>query len=323
MKNSTKAILIISLCMVFAGIFICGSVMFIADFDFNRLSSVTYRERTSTSDEAFVNVDVYSQSADISVFPSSNDEWRVESTEADKMYHQIEVEDDTLVIRRVDEREWYEYIGINFSFKTESVRLYLPEKLYESVELKSTSGKVIVNEGLNCEKLLAESTSGEVRVYGTQAKDDVVAKATSGQVSVNGVNTQKLYVSSTSGRVTVSNITDADSVNINATSGKIEAIDISCIDFSARNVSGGVTCSGVIAEDTITAETTSGSIKVLQSDAQNLTLKSTSGSIRGTLLSDKIFITDTVSGSISVPHTSQGGVCSAKTTSGSIDIKIQ
>ncbi|MBQ8000231.1 MAG: DUF4097 family beta strand repeat protein [Ruminococcus sp.] len=322
MKKSTKVLLIISLCMLLSGVFICVGAGFMAGFDFNGLSPVTYRESVTTSDEAFANVDVYSLSADVEMFVSSTDEWKVESTEADKIYHQITVEDDTLKIRRVDNREWYECISININFKTESIRLYLPEKSYESIVLKSTSGKVVVNEGLNCEKLKAESTSGAVRVYGAEA-EEIVANSTSGQAVVDGVSAQRLSVSSTSGRVNVSNLAQVDTVDIKATSGRIEAMDISCREFTAENVSGGVTCSGVVADDTITAETTSGGIRILQSDAESLSLKSTSGSIRGTLLSDKIFIAESSSGSVKVPDSTQGGVCKAKTSSGSIDITVE
>ncbi len=327
MKKATKVILIVSLCMILSGIFVCVGALSMSGVGFENIFKdngvVNSVVKVTTSDEAFENVDVNVNSADVQVFASTCDEWKVESTEYDKVHYQVEVKDDTLVIRRVDERKWYEHIGIDLSFISENVKIYLPEKMFESIELKSTSGSVTVNEGLTCESLVAKSTSGAVRVYSVTAEDVITAKTTSGQVSVAEVFTGKLEASSTSGRVNVSNIEQINTVVINATSGKIEATDINCREFTAENVSGGVLCSGVIAQDNINAESTSGSIKILRSDAETLNLKSTSGSIRGTLLSDKIFIADSSSGSVKVPQTTQGGICKAKTTSGSIDITIE
>lgn len=51
-------------------------------------------------------------------------------------------------------------------------------------------------------------------------------------------------------------------------------------------------------------------------------LSCTSGSVKGTLLSDKIFLTDSGSGSIRVPRSTEGGTCEITTTSGSIRIDI-
>jgi DUF4097 and DUF4098 domain-containing protein YvlB len=52
-------------------------------------------------------------------------------------------------------------------------------------------------------------------------------------------------------------------------------------------------------------------------------LKTTSGSVKGSLLTPKIFYTDTTSGSVDVPRSTEGGLCEIQTTSGSIRITIE
>ncbi len=323
MKKATVITLIVSLCMVFAGLILCGGVVMMNGLDFDFGNTADYREKVSTFDEAFADVEVRGMSADVQFFVTTADECVVECTETDDAYYDVKVENNTLIVKYVDNRKWFDHIGFNFSSLSENVKVYLPENVYENVKIRSTSGNVTVNQGLACESLEAVSTSGSVRVYGASAEGKITVNSTSGRSVADAVKAQSLTVASTSGRVNVSNIDEVENVSVNATSGRIEATDIRCVNFSAEGVSGTVLCSGVIAEETLNAESTSGGVQVLMCDAEILNLKSTSGSIRGTLLSGKVFNADSVSGSVKVPASTQGGICNAKTTSGSIDIKIQ
>ena len=45
--------------------------------------------------------------------------------------------------------------------------------------------------------------------------------------------------------------------------------------------------------------------------------------VGGTLLSDKVFITDTTTGDVDVPKTTTGGKCEITTTTGDIEIDIE
>ena len=79
----------------------------------------------------------------------------------------------------------------------------------------------------------------------------------------------------------------------------------------------------MIAEKTLYARSTSGGVALEDCDGGAIRLESTSGSVKGTLLSDKIFITDSTSGSVNIPRSSAGGECEITTTSGSIEIRIR
>lgn len=47
------------------------------------------------------------------------------------------------------------------------------------------------------------------------------------------------------------------------------------------------------------------------------------GDVTGTLLSEKVFITETGTGSVNVPKTVTGGKCEIKTSTGDIQIEIR
>ena len=98
--------------------------------------------------------------------------------------------------------------------------------------------------------------------------------------------------------------------------------DVECANLAGSNSSGKIYCTNVIASSDINLDNSSGGIALEACDAANLKLETTSGSIRGTLLSEKIFVADATSGSVDVPETISGGVCEVATTSGSIRLSI-
>ena len=52
-------------------------------------------------------------------------------------------------------------------------------------------------------------------------------------------------------------------------------------------------------------------------------VNTSTGDVNGTLLSEKIFITDTSTGRVSVPKTTSGGKCEITTSTGDINIGIK
>ncbi|MGN1001850.1 MAG: DUF4097 family beta strand repeat-containing protein, partial [Oscillospiraceae bacterium] len=106
-------------------------------------------------------------------------------------------------------------------------------------------------------------------------------------------------------------------------SGRILLSHIRSGEISARSTSGKVELTDVIAEEELFARSTSGGVALEGCDGGTIRLESTSGSVKGTLLSDKIFTADSTSGSINLPRSAAGGECEITTTSGSIDIKVR
>lgn len=324
MKKSTIVILIVSLCLLVSGVIICGGVLLLYDnfaFDFENNGNVSYAERTETLSEKFVNVDADSLSGGIELFPSSADECVIECSESDNVRFDIKVDGDTLMVKRIDTRKWYQFIRIGFS--KEYIKIYLPQGEYKDIALKTSSGKIVVNDGLTCDNLTATSTSGSIRAYTLNAEDTIELYSTSGSVVADTITAKNLTTSSTSGKTTIGNLEISGALDANATSGNIEISQVNCNSVSVDNSSGSIVLSGVISESSFDVSNTSGKIELLGCDAQSLDIKNISGGVRGTLLSDKVFVASSTSGKVRVPDTTQGGVCKVRTTSGSIDIDIK
>lgn len=65
-----------------------------------------------------------------------------------------------------------------------------------------------------------------------------------------------------------------------------------------------------------------GDIKIMNSDADEMFIKTDTGDVEGRLLTSKIFITNSETGTINVPKTEKGGKCEVKTSTGDIKFEI-
>ena len=72
----------------------------------------------------------------------------------------------------------------------------------------------------------------------------------------------------------------------------------------------------------MTLTRTTGDVTFDRSDASELYVDTSTGDVTGTFLTSKIFITNTTTGKIDVPETTEGGVCKINTTTGKIIIDI-
>lgn len=319
MRKSTIIILIIAVCMIFAGVALGLAACSVDGVNFENMFMDNSKVRVATYDEAFLNVDAQGKSGSLEIFPTSEDELRIECIEPEGTYYDVKFEGDTLVVNRVDNRQWTRYF---MNFSREGIKIYLPKRVYNDIKLDVSSGKVTVNDGLVCRNLAAESNSGSVRAYCVTVQENVHLESTSGGVVSDTVKAKNMEVSCTSGSVTLGNVQLDGNLDIECSSGRVEVSQVGCHSFNAKSTSGGIICSDVICKDALNARVSSGRIEVLRCDAENLDLKTTSGSIRGTLLSEKIFVAHSTSGSVKVPDTTQGGICKANATSGSIKIEI-
>ena len=98
--------------------------------------------------------------------------------------------------------------------------------------------------------------------------------------------------------------------------------DTTCKSLATEGSTGNVALTNVIASQAFSLERTTGNIDLHGCDAGELFIKTSTGNVTGSLLSEKVFITDTSTGNISVPKTASGGKCEITTSTGNITIDI-
>ena len=69
-------------------------------------------------------------------------------------------------------------------------------------------------------------------------------------------------------------------------------------------------------------DTDTGDVKLDACDANSIDIETDTGDVMGSLLTPKIFDTDTNTGRVSVPQSSEGGLCKITTSTGDIEISV-
>ena len=134
MKKSVKAWLIIAAALVVLGSFLFVGVMFFAQWDFSKISTTKYEQKSYNISDAFENISIDTDTADIKFLLSENVECKVECFEEEKAKHEVKIENGTLFISEKEEKAWYDYINIGFG--TPKITVYLPKADFSSVYIK-------------------------------------------------------------------------------------------------------------------------------------------------------------------------------------------
>lgn len=302
MKHAKKIVISVAFLLVAVGGLMMAAAAVKGDFDVDNMKEQSYEMKTFEVTEAFSDIHVEDAECNVRILRAADGKCKVIYPEKQdgSIYHTVTVSDGVLSVRRYDKRKWYQYIGI--SFDAPDVEVYLPEKVYGQLSARSMSGSIRVDDGFTFESAGLESTSGSVQMFSAVTKE-LKAETASGRITVENASPETLAVKSSSGAIVLSHIRSGE-VTAKSTSGKMELTD-------------------VVAEKNLYAKSVSGGVALDGCDGGKIKLETTSGSVRGTILSDKIFITDSTSGSVKVPRSSVGGECEITTTSGSIDIEIK
>ena len=250
----------------------------------------------------------------------SNGKARVECCEHQHMKHSVSVQNDTLLITVEDNRAWYEYIGFNFN--TAKITVYLPEAAYESLTVKSATGSVKLPSDFRFETANVSLTTGSV-AFGANVESKAKIKTTTGSIRIEQVSVGELELSVTTGHINVSDVKCQGSLKAHVTTGNAKFTDVTCGDFRSTGSTGDLTLKNVVAAEKLTAERSTGDVKFDGADAAEIWVETDTGDVTGTLLSDKIFFTETDTGSVSVPRSTAGGKCEITTDTGDIRLKIQ
>ena len=269
--------------------------------------------------ENYTNISIEARTADFHILKVEGEQTSVSCYEYTKAKHTVEVVEDTLVIKVVDTRKWYEKI---FNFKTPSISITMPsDKNYGDLSVKATTSDLYVDKGLQFKNIDIKLTTGDVKNYAS-ADGDVNIEATTGDIRVENVSANQLNCSVSTGDIAIVTANCANDIKMSSTTGKMRLTNVLCKNFTADGRTGDIILTSVLAEEKLYIEGTTSDVKFDRCDAAEIEVKVTTGDVRGTLRSDKIFIIESNTGEVKVPETTTGGVCKIKVTTGDIKISI-
>ncbi len=320
MSKKMKIWLITAASLVLVGCVIFGGVMTVLKWDFKKLSTVRYETNNYDIGEKYKNISIVTNTAGIKIMPSEKGETAVVCYEQATLKHSVAVKDDALVIEINDTRKWYDYIEIGFA--TPKITIYIPKGEYGNLSVKVSTGDVEISQDFKFDSIDISGSTGDV-TNRASALEKIKIKTTTGGITAENISAGSLDLSVSTGKVTVSSIVCEGDISVTVSTGKAKLTDISCKNFVTDGNTGDITLKKVIASEKFSIERGTGDVVFEDSDAAQIKVKTDTGSVTGSLLSDKIFMPQTDTGSISVPKTTSGGRCEITTDTGNIKIEIK
>ena len=302
--KATTNVSLITLLIVAASLILMGSCIFvvamsIVKWNFSALGTQNVTN-VHTPNEDFNSISLNTSTSDITFAPSEDESCRVVSVEPQKLSHSVAVVDGVLKIYEVDSRTWYEHISI-FS-RPSGITVYLPKSEYNS--------------------LFINSSTSDVKVSSSFSFEEIDISITTGDIDIEGVSTKTLKLNTGTGNISAKSASCGD-VWVKVNTGDVRLTDVTCKSLTSSGSTGDITLTNTIASESFSIERGTGNVRFEGADASAITVKTSTGDVRGTLLSEKIFFTNTRTGKVSVPRTASGGSCEISTTTGDIVIEIK
>lgn len=301
MKKGIKIALIAAACLIVAGLVIGGLGFAFGGDAFFKNEAVT--EREIVIENGFSDISIDCERSTVVILPAEDGVCRIIAGESEKCRISAEVVNGRLQIKQSTKPKWgINFISFDFSvFNPYRLDIYLPASEYGALSVNNVSGGVNISEGFTFANARLDTVSGGIKFH-SRVRSEAAFESTSGGIEAGGFECELLKADCTSGGIRLSNVSCGSA-------------DIEC-------TSGGITLTSVIASGMLEVDTISGSITFERCDGGSIRANAVSGGIKGSLLSPKLFRTDTVSGRISVPASGDGGICELETTSGRIEITI-
>ena len=322
MRTKTKVWLIIAACLVLIGCILFTGVMSMLNWDFTKLSTVKYETNTYEISEAFDTVSINTDTANIAFVFSNDETCRVACHEEENANHSVTLEAGTLIIELMDERsvsDYIHHIGINIG--APKITVYLPETQYTSLLICEDTGDVEIPRDFTFKDVDISLSTGDVD-FCASASEMIKIKTSTGDICVENISAGSLDLSVSTGKVTASGVSCEGDVTVSVSTGKAYLTDIACRSVFSSGSTGDISLDHVIAAEKFSVKRSTGDIRFDSSDAPEIFAETDTGDVTGTLLTDKVFITQTDTGGVDVPKTATGGRCEIITNTGNIKITV-
>lgn len=320
MSKATKIWLFTATVLVALGLIIFAGVMANYDWDFGELSTVTYVTNTYETNGEFDKISINVDTTEIEFVPTEDESCSIVCFEAEKVKHSATVQNGTLIIDTLDTRKWYDYICI--SIGTPKMTVYLPQNEYASLFIETDTGDINIPKDFTFEEIKIDGDTSEVGCFAS-VSNVLEIELSTGDINVDSITVGQADLTTTTGEITVSNVTAKNDIDVKTDTGKVKLTNVSCADFVAESDTGTITLKNVVATGSFYVESDTGDVRFENSDAAQISVKTSTGDVTGTLLSEKVFITETSTGRISVPKTTSGGKCEITTATGDIKIDVK
>ncbi len=315
---STKNRLIIAAALLIICAIIFASVMINLNWDFSELSTSKYETNTKTISKTPKNISINTNTADIQFVLAEKP--KVVCYEKENLKHNITLDGDTLSINLIDERKWYDYIGINFS--NPSITLFLPEGEYGTLIINSDTSDTNVPSNFKFKSIDITESTGDVTLLAS-ADEAIKIKTSTGDISLQGLSAHSLSLQVSTGKIAATDLNIEKDILLDVSTGDAILKNIQCGSLTSHGDTGHILLTNVIAANQFKIERSTGDIKFEACDADEISVKTDTGNTTGSLLTEKIIFATSDTGLIDIPKSATGGKCEITTDTGNIKITIK
>lgn len=315
MKKSKKISLLVAAAAIVLGLTLGLLGLLMVNFDFTLLSTDACETNIHEVTEAFESISIHTNTADIRILKSEDNQCRVVCHERSKVIHTVTVQNGTLVIDIRDLRKWYDHIG--FFIGRETVTLYLPQTEFSCLNIETDTGNIDMPKDFSYETVSLETDTGDINWHAMVTGDMVISTDT-GDMSLEACSPGHMNLETDTGSIKLASLTVAELIEIKSDTGDVQLNHVNGQNMSVKTSTGDVTLKNTLIVESLSVVCSTGDVTFDHADGAVITVKTSTGDVEGTLLSEKMFVTKTSTGDVNVPATTSGGKCEITTSTGDI-----
>ena len=321
MKKRVKSAIITATALIILGIVVSGLGFWGMGFNLRALNTEDMICTTFETTDAFRDISIETDIADLYFLASEDGVCRVDCVDFANKTYAVNVKKGTLTIVKNDNRAWHENNGLA-PIGEARVTVYLPEEKYASLQIDENTGNIEMPSAFSFEQAMINTSTGGVYWFAPVSEKLSITSDT-GDVEVRSTSPRSLALKTDTGDISASEVQNTQQIYIETDSGKIELINAGCMSLSANSSTGDIALKNVIANELLVIKNDTGVVVFDRSDAAEIYVQTDTGDVLGSLLSEKVFLTETDTGDVDVPKSVTGGRCEIVTDTGDISITIQ
>ena len=320
--SGRKRGIMIALVLILVGLVVSGISLASVGFDISRLSTVAYVTNTYGVEASFRSITVIGDTEDLVLMPSQDGTCSIICREREDEPHRVEVTGDTLTIENTGRQKWHFF---DFGFWTEgpSITVCLPEGIdIQALNVQMDTGDVKIPADFSFDSMEIKLSTGDVDCRAS-VTDLLSARTSTGRISLSGLTAGSIRLSTSTGGILGTGLQCQGDVEITVSTGRTTLENVACANLISSGSTGDIILKNVTATGAFNLRRSTGSVRFDACDAGEILVATGTGSVRGTLLTDKLFNARSNTGRVDVPGTASGGKCEVTTNTGSIQLEVQ
>lgn len=206
---------------------------------------------------------ITSTSYDVNVVPTDETDISIELSgkagKQSKDSYKLKVDENKGKLKiNINSKDKFPIIGFNFIRVNLDVKI--PQKLYDSIQINTSSGD-IRTEDLEVKDLNMKTSSGDIESFGGKVESILTINTLSGDITANNITADRIAMSTKSGDIEA-NDNQAQKIQLETTSGDVECTNQIAGELKVDTTSGDIEIDGKEVAGNIIVESTSGDVEL-------------------------------------------------------------